>query len=220
MWTFSSKTISVTNQIESRDRTKHDWDGKNNVIRISVHFPDTCRTTWTTYSLLNVVLSLFFSCPRLSDVPASLPPMVVDIIWFSGQTGVEKQTTTPQRVSVPHSALPFPEDSTALFQLRCSVNWGLRPRLFRVVSAATSSVAAIHLNSCPIPCWLQGCARCSVPSRLQWRLASSVGSEAPLFSEICQHPIASFSSSRQLYLDGIKNVSQSSFLTPCSRYGP
>ena len=42
MWTlfiknhFSSKNIFITHQIGSWDRTKHDWDGKNNIVRISV----------------------------------------------------------------------------------------------------------------------------------------------------------------------------------------
>ena len=36
IYTLSSKTTLIKNQIESWDRTKHDWGGKNNTIRISV----------------------------------------------------------------------------------------------------------------------------------------------------------------------------------------
>ena len=38
----------------------------------------------------------------------------------------------------------------------CSVNWGLRPRLFRVVSAATCPAAALHVNLCPKPSLASG----------------------------------------------------------------
>ena len=45
--------------------------------------------------------------------------------------------------------MTFLEDAIAMFQLWCSVNWGLRPRLFRVVSAA------LCVNLCPKPRWHQ-----------------------------------------------------------------
>ena len=76
-------------------------------------------------------------------------------------------TTTPQESPAgatlfPHSAfswVTFLVGSTAMFQLWCSVNWGLRPRFSRVVFAATCPAAALHVfftsvasGMCPKPC--------------------------------------------------------------------
>ena len=86
----------------------------------------TCSLTPLTRQC-NFQPGLFWALAE-SDVLASSLPVVADFIWFSVQAGAVKQlTTTPQRVSVPLSALPLPEDSTALFQW-FFVNCGLRPR--------------------------------------------------------------------------------------------
>ena len=66
----------------------------------------------------------------MSDALASSLPVAVDIIWFSVQAGVVKKLEDPGGVSVPLSALPLPEDSTALFQRWYFNDCGLRPRCF------------------------------------------------------------------------------------------
>ena len=117
--------------------------------------------------------------------------------------------------------MTFLEDATAMFQLWCSVNWGLRPRLFRVVSAATCPAAALHVNLCPKPRWHQVVLDVlpMVPHIIvtQDSMGPGVlkflqlGLRLRYFSEMSQQPGASCSSPRHFHLGGVRDVSKVQF---------
>ena len=75
-------------------------------------------------------------------------------------------STSAAATLFPHSVLPWrasPEDSAAMFQLWCSVNWGLKSRSVPICFRSHGPGTVLIVNLCPTPCGLQGCARRSSP---------------------------------------------------------
>ena len=89
--------------------------------------------------------------------------------------------------------ITFLEDSTTMFKLWCSVNWGLRPRLFQtLVRIRVALDVPPRLLTSICDSGFNGAWGLQVPA---------VGSEASMFCEMSQQPGASFSF-RQFHLDG------------------